>query len=170
MYLVFYSVLSLALACSASQHTGSNHHGSSTLQRPGSPPYSNATEDTPYWLAEIKHQGKAPFHKNGGNRTGDYPIANITGQYPMGNSTEHYAMRNSTGEHKVFRNVKDFGAKGKRNLHHPRWMAMQAVNTLTSIPVLTNLASTTRLALQHNVDRHWLIFLQVTAFPMIQQP
>ncbi|KAL8958790.1 MAG: hypothetical protein Q9193_004221, partial [Seirophora villosa] len=41
---------------------------------------------------KIAHQGKAPFHNNQGNSTG--------------------GGGNRTGEYRVFRNVKDFGAKG----------------------------------------------------------
>lgn len=77
----------------------------------GGPLYGNDTDDSPYWLGNLLHQCKAPFHMTGRNYT--------EGNDTMGNyTTVTYIATNGTGRniterYLVFRNVKDYGARGK---------------------------------------------------------
>lgn len=87
--------------CATNLHgkTIPNHGRVSLHHRSNTPLFGNDTADSPYWLAEITHRGKAPFHVAGGNSS-----------FNGGNSS---VPANSTGEYQVFRNVKDYGAKGQ---------------------------------------------------------
>ena len=91
-------ILSAATSCASRLHGDSWSSPQHNLLRRQSdgPFFGNDTNDGPYWLANILRQGKAPFHNAAGNYTG----TNSTGL-------------NSISEYQVFRNVKDFGARGK---------------------------------------------------------
>lgn len=80
-------------------------------RRSGGPLYGNDTDDSPYWLGNLLHQGKAPFHMTRRNYTGgNDTVGNCTtGTYIATNGTG----RNITERYLVFRNVKDYGARGK---------------------------------------------------------
>lgn len=103
MILSIFSIICLVVACEAIQNGRSavKHRHNLLHQKSEIPLYGNATADSPFWLSNILHQGLAPFHAFGTNSTKGYSTgANSTGI-------------NSTSQYQVFRNVKEFGAKGR---------------------------------------------------------
>lgn len=110
MFLFYVLVLSAAAVCAARpprqppQPLLSSHD--LIRRQSGGLLYGNDTGDSPYWLGNMLRQGKAPFHMAAGNDTmGNY----TTGSYTGTNSTGS----NSTGKYLIFRNVKNYGARGK---------------------------------------------------------
>lgn len=95
---MFFFFLFLFVRCVFVCAAISDHRPVSLLQGSKTQHFGNSTTDSPYWLAEISHRGKAPFHVTGAN-------SSFIGE----NSSVH---ANSTGNYSVFRNVKNYGAKG----------------------------------------------------------